>query len=149
MGSRACGLTSCGSRAKLLCCMWGLSSPTRDGTLAPCIAKQVFNPWTIREVTASHLNKIQSPPKRRLYGPPNITCALLSLRPCLSSSLSSFLLFQGLWPPPNPLNTPNRLLPQGFASARPSSPYFLNNSILHFIGVPGQRSPLLGESFLK
>ena len=30
--------------------MWGLSSPTRDGTCTPCIRKQSLNHWTTREV---------------------------------------------------------------------------------------------------
>ena len=31
-------------------CMWGFSSLTRDGTLAPCIGRRSPNHWTTREV---------------------------------------------------------------------------------------------------
>ena len=30
--------------------LWDLSSSTRDWTLAPCIRRQILNPWTTREV---------------------------------------------------------------------------------------------------
>ena len=30
--------------------MWDLSSPTRAGTNAPCIERQILNHWTTREV---------------------------------------------------------------------------------------------------
>ena len=40
----ACRLSSCG--------LWGLSSPTRDGTHAPCIRSPSLNHWIIREVPA-------------------------------------------------------------------------------------------------
>ena len=30
--------------------MWGLSSPTRDGTCVPCVALWILNHWTCREV---------------------------------------------------------------------------------------------------
>ena len=30
--------------------MWDLSSPTRDGTLTPCIGRRSLNHWTTREV---------------------------------------------------------------------------------------------------
>ena len=37
----------------LSCGMWDLSSPTRDWTHLPCIARQFLNHWTPREVTES------------------------------------------------------------------------------------------------
>ena len=43
------GLSHCGSRAQLLCGMWGLSSLTRDQTCVPCTARQILNHWTTRE----------------------------------------------------------------------------------------------------
>jgi len=33
-----------------LCGMWNLSSPTRDQTCVPCIARHILNHWTTREV---------------------------------------------------------------------------------------------------
>ena len=44
VGSRARGLSSC-TRG-----MWDLSSPTRDQTSVPCIARRIFNHWTSMEV---------------------------------------------------------------------------------------------------
>ena len=35
---------------KLLCSMWGLSSPIRDRTHAPCIGRQALHHWTTRDV---------------------------------------------------------------------------------------------------
>ena len=32
--------------------IWGLSSPTRDGTHSPCIERQSLNHWTAREILA-------------------------------------------------------------------------------------------------
>ena len=45
-------LCSYGMRAQLLCGMWDLSSLTRDQTHIPCIARQLLNDWTTREVPA-------------------------------------------------------------------------------------------------
>ena len=45
------GLSSCSTWAELVHSMWDLSSPTRDQTCVPCIAKQIFNHWTTREVS--------------------------------------------------------------------------------------------------
>ena len=39
--------------------MWDLSSPTRDGTQAPCIGRQILNHWTTREVPGNVLLKRQ------------------------------------------------------------------------------------------
>ena len=44
------GLSHCGSQAQLLCGMRDLSSLTRDQTCVPCIARQILNHWTTREV---------------------------------------------------------------------------------------------------
>ena len=44
------GLSSCSTQAELLCGMWDLSSPTRDRTHVLCIARQILNHWTLREV---------------------------------------------------------------------------------------------------
>jgi len=41
--------------------MWGLSSPTRDQTQVPCIARQILNHWVIREVPHINLLKLLSP----------------------------------------------------------------------------------------
>ena len=49
-------LLSCDTRAYLPCGMWDLSSSTRDWTCVPCIARQILNHWTPREV-----------PKTRVY----------------------------------------------------------------------------------
>jgi len=43
-------LPGCGARAELLQGMWDLSSLTRDRTLVPCVAGQILNHWTTREV---------------------------------------------------------------------------------------------------
>ena len=44
------GLSICGAWAYLPHGIWILSSPTRDQTQVPCIARQIFNYWTTREV---------------------------------------------------------------------------------------------------
>ena len=46
----ACGLSSCGVRAKLPHGMCDLSSPTEDLTCVPCIARWNLNPWITKEV---------------------------------------------------------------------------------------------------
>ena len=52
----ACGLRSWGSQPPgvISCGTWGLVtygiSQTRDQTRVPCIARQILNPWTTREV---------------------------------------------------------------------------------------------------
>jgi len=46
-------LSSCGAWAYLPCGMWELSSPTRDWTHIPCIARQILNHWATREVSNS------------------------------------------------------------------------------------------------
>ena len=43
------GLSSWGAWALLLCSIWDLSSPTRDGTCVSCIARWILNHWTIRK----------------------------------------------------------------------------------------------------
>ena len=45
-----CGFSSCGLQVSLLCGMWDLSSQTGDQTGIPCIARQILNHWTTREV---------------------------------------------------------------------------------------------------
>ena len=42
--------SSCHARAYWLHGMWDLSSPTRDQTCIPCIARWILNHWTTREV---------------------------------------------------------------------------------------------------
>ena len=42
-------LSSCGTRAPLLCSTWDLSSLTRDRTCVPCIARCILNHSTTRE----------------------------------------------------------------------------------------------------
>ena len=44
------GLSSCGAWAQQLSGMWDLSSPTRDQTHVPCIARWIPNHRTTREV---------------------------------------------------------------------------------------------------
>ena len=39
----------CGMRAYLLCGVWDLSSPTRDGSPVPCTAVRALNHWTTRQ----------------------------------------------------------------------------------------------------
>ena len=36
--------------------MWDLSSPTRDGTCVLCIARQILNHWTTKEVPIPDLS---------------------------------------------------------------------------------------------
>ena len=45
--STAYRLSSCDIRAYLLRGMWDLSSQTRDRSCVPCIARLIFNHWTI------------------------------------------------------------------------------------------------------
>ena len=54
-------VSSCTTKASLPCCMWDLSSPTRDQTQVPCIARQILNHWVIREVPHIHILKLLSP----------------------------------------------------------------------------------------
>ena len=49
------GLSSYSTQAELLCGMWDLSSLTRDRTHVLCIARQILNHWTDREVPESLL----------------------------------------------------------------------------------------------
>ena len=42
------GFSSCGTWAQLLCSMRDLSSPARDRTHVPCIARQIPNHWTTK-----------------------------------------------------------------------------------------------------
>ena len=44
-------LSNCSARALSFCGMWDLSSPARDQTLVPCIARQILNLWTTRAVS--------------------------------------------------------------------------------------------------
>ena len=37
------------------CGMWDLSSPTRDGTRVPCVARQTLNLWTTREIPLNNI----------------------------------------------------------------------------------------------
>ena len=55
-GSRGSGLSSCGTRVKLLCSL-ERSSKTRDWTRVPCIGRRILNHWTTREVPRSVLDK--------------------------------------------------------------------------------------------
>ena len=49
------GLSSYSTQAELLCGMWDLSSLTRGRTHVLCIARQILNHWTDREVPESLL----------------------------------------------------------------------------------------------
>ena len=63
----ACRLTCCGAWAQLLCRTGDPSSPTRDGTHIPCIARQIPNLRTTRE--APHfLNSVFSRAKVFYFG---------------------------------------------------------------------------------
>ena len=46
----SCGISGCGARAQLTSSMWDLVPLARDQTCIPCIARQILNQWTIREV---------------------------------------------------------------------------------------------------
>ena len=48
------GLSSCSTQAELLCGMWDLSSLTRHRTHVLCIARQILNHWTVREVSGGN-----------------------------------------------------------------------------------------------
>ena len=52
---------SCTMQTYLPWCMWDLSSPTRDQTQVPCIARQILNHWVIREVPHINILKLLSP----------------------------------------------------------------------------------------
>ena len=56
------GLSSCSTQAELLCGMWDLSSLTRDQTPVLCIARQILNHWTDREVPEPFLKISYSRP---------------------------------------------------------------------------------------
>ena len=45
-------------RAYLLHSKWDLSSPARDGTHAPCFARQILNHWATREVPNHDFQKL-------------------------------------------------------------------------------------------
>ena len=45
----ACRLSSCGTQAELLHCMWDLHSPTGNQTCVPCIARRILNHWATRK----------------------------------------------------------------------------------------------------
>ena len=49
ISSRLADFSSC-VRTQLPCSTWDLSSWTRDQTCVPCIARQILNPWTTRDV---------------------------------------------------------------------------------------------------
>ena len=53
-------LSSCGIRAYLLRGMWGLSSPTRDPSHVPCIARWILYHWATREVPIQSFLKLVS-----------------------------------------------------------------------------------------
>ena len=55
VGSKVHGLGTCSAQAQLLHDMWNLSSPTRDRTHIPCIARKILNHWTTREVSSKYL----------------------------------------------------------------------------------------------
>ena len=52
-GSRVCRLKSCGAGTYLLRDLWDFSSLTRNQTQVTCIARQILNHWTTREVPRS------------------------------------------------------------------------------------------------
>ena len=53
-------LPNCNSWAQLLHSMWDLSFPTRDLIYIHCIAKQILNHWTTREVPVNFFFKCNS-----------------------------------------------------------------------------------------
>ena len=52
-------------QTSLLQGMWDLSPPTRDPTHVPCIARQILNHWTIRQVPGLDLKCSHWYPYRR------------------------------------------------------------------------------------
>ena len=52
------GVSSHGTRPSLLPGIWGLSSPIRDWTYVPCIARHILNHWATREIPYNILVKI-------------------------------------------------------------------------------------------
>ena len=59
-GSVCHRLSSCGIRAYLLRGMWDLSSPTRDPSHVPCIARWIIYLWATREVLIQSFLKLVS-----------------------------------------------------------------------------------------
>ena len=62
--------------------LWDLSYPTRDQTLIPCIARQVLNHWTTREVPSLssrllHATDLHLPMATLLSHPKNTSETLL------------------------------------------------------------------------
>ena len=57
--------------------MWDLSSLTRDWACVPCIARQILNHWTIREVPASNEIIDLGIEHTQLITPHSIPCLLL------------------------------------------------------------------------
>ena len=53
-------LSGCGIWAYLLQGMWGLSSPTRDPSHLPCIARWILHHWAPREVPIQSFLKLAS-----------------------------------------------------------------------------------------
>ena len=60
---RVLGLSSCGTRAQLLCHIWDLSSQVRDGTHVPYIGRWILNHWTTREAQGTHFKTTKIPKK--------------------------------------------------------------------------------------
>ena len=56
----AWGLCSCGAHCWLPHSMWDVSSPARDQTCVPCLAKWILNHWTTREVPRHFINSHNS-----------------------------------------------------------------------------------------
>ena len=48
----------CGTQAQLLCSMGEITSPTRDRTWVPCIARRILNHWTTRKVSVDTIMKL-------------------------------------------------------------------------------------------
>ena len=88
------GLSSCGTWAWLPRGMWDLSSPTRDQTGVPCIARQVLNHWTTREVPS------QSILARKLF---EVLCFILTLHIKFVFYSITYCLLSYTWhPSPQP-----------------------------------------------
>ena len=56
-----CQFSRCTASAYLLCGMLDLTSQIKDQTCIPCIARQILNHWTTREVPQSSLSLIPHP----------------------------------------------------------------------------------------
>ena len=75
--------------------MWDLGSPSRDQTRVPCIARQILNHWTTREVLSYDLFYLYMSDQRCLYE------ALESFKRSKSSKKTCFCTTCPAFPPTN------------------------------------------------